>query len=135
MSRGLASPRGLAQARRYHDGCDGVDGHLLGSGLRNSGSTRHGGRPGQCACDKEIERCLSQLHANREVPAAELPKHRQRRPCRNQPAIDLQSSLFTLVGARVGKAKAVMATAQDCRTFLQYAAVRVGLQGSRCRLL
>ena len=49
-------------------------------------------------CDKEIERCLSQLNANREVPAAELPKRRQRRPCRNEPAIDLQSSLFTLVG-------------------------------------
>jgi len=49
-------------------------------------------------CDKEIECCLNQLNANREVPAVEVPKRRQSRPSKNEPAIDIQSSLFTLVG-------------------------------------
>lgn len=49
-------------------------------------------------CDNELERVLGELNAEREVPTASLPKKRNRNRQKNEPAIDLQSALFTLAG-------------------------------------
>jgi hypothetical protein len=41
---------------------------------------------------------LRELNESREAPLAEAPKKRQRRRHRNEPAINIQSDLFTLLG-------------------------------------
>jgi len=49
-------------------------------------------------CDKQIQDCLRELTAKREVPAGALLKGRKRSRSKNEPALDLQPALFTLVG-------------------------------------
>lgn len=49
-------------------------------------------------CDQEIERTLYELNRNRPTPESPVPKQKKRRPPKNEPAVELHSALFTLVG-------------------------------------
>lgn len=50
------------------------------------------------ACDLEIEHCLQELNAKGEAPAVAVPKGRKRSRPKNEPGLDIQSALFTLLG-------------------------------------
>lgn len=49
-------------------------------------------------CDEEIERALHSLNEKRPAPAASVPKKRKRSRPKNEPAVDIHTALFTLVG-------------------------------------
>lgn len=49
-------------------------------------------------CDVEVERCLRALNEQREAPAAALPDARRKARNKNEPAFEIRSSLYTLVG-------------------------------------
>lgn len=49
-------------------------------------------------CDREIERCLRELNAQRQTPATTLPKPRSKSRPKNEPDFDLRDALYTLVG-------------------------------------
>jgi transposase len=48
-------------------------------------------------CDQQIEACLQVLNAEREVPVA-APTKRKRSRSKNEPALEIQPALFTLLG-------------------------------------
>jgi transposase len=49
-------------------------------------------------CDAEIEQCLQRLNAPLQAPVVPRPKKRKRQRSKNEPAIDVDSALFTLLG-------------------------------------
>ena len=49
-------------------------------------------------CDREIERCLRELNAERQPPAAALPKSRNKNRSKNEPTFELREAMHTLVG-------------------------------------
>ncbi len=49
-------------------------------------------------CDTEIERNLNALNAQRQAPTVALPKKRRKGRQKNEPAFEIRSALYTLVG-------------------------------------